>query len=209
MARTLVDYVKVYATNTGTGPLQLGAAVPGFDGIGALTDTATYGYSIRQGSNWEVGQGVYSLADGTLTRVIEKSSNGGAAINLGPNAIINFPALAADISRPGPAGPPGPQGDQGPPGSGGVDPSLVMYKANNLSDLVDKPASRANLGLARTTITATAGQTAFTAAYAVGRILVFLNGVLLAAADYTATSGTEVDLASAAAAGDIVDIVSI
>ena len=53
-----------------------------------------------------------------------------------------------------------------------------------------------------TNFTATAGQTSFSVpSYTVGYIDVYLNGVRLAAADYTATNGTTVVLANAAAAG--------
>ena len=56
-----------------------------------------------------------------------------------------------------------------------------------------------------TEFTATAGQTTFSVpSYTVGYISVFRNGVLLGSADYTATSGTSVILASAATAGDLV-----
>jgi len=57
----------------------------------------------------------------------------------------------------------------------------------------------------RTSFTATAGQTAFVVNYTVGALQVFLNGVLLATSDYTATSGTGFTLAVAAGAGDIVE----
>lgn len=57
--------------------------------------------------------------------------------------------------------------------------------------------------------TATAGQTTFTpASYTPGFISVFHNGVRLGAADYTATNGTTVVLATAAASGDLVTIES-
>lgn len=61
----------------------------------------------------------------------------------------------------------------------------------------------------RTTFTATAGQTTFTASYTVGYVQVYLNGVLLNSADYTATSGTSIVLATAASAGDLVDIIAL
>jgi hypothetical protein len=57
--------------------------------------------------------------------------------------------------------------------------------------------------------TATAAQTTFTATYDVGFVDVYLNGVkLVVSVDFTATSGTNVVLATGATAGDIVDIVA-
>jgi hypothetical protein len=61
----------------------------------------------------------------------------------------------------------------------------------------------------RTTFTATAGQTTFSATYNVGYVQVYLNGVLLSPTDYTASSGTSVILATAAASGDLVDVVAL
>ena len=60
----------------------------------------------------------------------------------------------------------------------------------------------------RTSFTAMAGQTSFTATYNVGYVQVFVNGVLLNAADYTASSGTAVVLAVAANAGDILETIA-
>jgi hypothetical protein len=59
----------------------------------------------------------------------------------------------------------------------------------------------------RTSITATAAQTNFTAQYTVGYLQVYLNGIALNSSDYTATSGTSVVLNTAAALGDIVEVV--
>jgi len=66
------------------------------------------------------------------------------------------------------------------------------------------------------TYTATSGQTAFTGAdtnsatlsYTVGKIHVFLNGILLDAADYTATDGTTITLAVGATTGDTLQVVA-
>ena len=58
-----------------------------------------------------------------------------------------------------------------------------------------------------TSFTATAGQTTFTLNYTIGLAQVFLNGVLLNSVDYTATNGTSIVLAEAAAVNDIVDVV--
>jgi len=57
--------------------------------------------------------------------------------------------------------------------------------------------------------TATAGQTTFVVTYDVGFVEVYLNGIRLSSSEYTATSGTSVVLAEAAADGDIVDIIEI
>ena len=63
--------------------------------------------------------------------------------------------------------------------------------------------------------TATDGQTTFSTtddstslSYAVGKIDVFLNGIRLAPADFTATNGTSVVLASGANASDVLFVVS-
>jgi len=56
-----------------------------------------------------------------------------------------------------------------------------------------------------TEFTATANQTTFTPpSYTVGFISVYRNGVLLGSADYTATNGTTVVLATGATAGDLI-----
>jgi hypothetical protein len=54
-----------------------------------------------------------------------------------------------------------------------------------------------------TQATATAAQTDFSVTYTVGQLSVYLNGALLASADYTASNGTTVVLAAGAAANDI------
>ena len=60
-----------------------------------------------------------------------------------------------------------------------------------------------------TEFTATAGQTTFTPpSYSVGFINVYLNGVLLGSADYTATNGTTVVLATGASAGNLLTVES-
>jgi hypothetical protein len=61
----------------------------------------------------------------------------------------------------------------------------------------------------RTSFTATAGQTTFTATYTVGYVQVYLNGVFLNGSDYTATNGTSVVLATAAALNDIIEIIAL
>ena len=60
-----------------------------------------------------------------------------------------------------------------------------------------------------TEFTATAGQTSFSVpSYTVGYVDVYRNGLMLGSADYTATSGTTIVLASGASAGDLVEVIS-
>jgi hypothetical protein len=60
-----------------------------------------------------------------------------------------------------------------------------------------------------TEFTATASQTTFNVpSYTVGYVDVYRNGVMLGSADYTATSGTTIVLASGATAGDLVEVIS-
>jgi hypothetical protein len=60
----------------------------------------------------------------------------------------------------------------------------------------------------RTTQTATASQTTFSVTYTAPYIEVYLNGVLLNTADYTASNGTTVVLSTGAGSGDILDFVA-
>lgn len=58
-----------------------------------------------------------------------------------------------------------------------------------------------------TVFTATANQTSFSVNYAVGNILVFMNGAKLDASSFTATNGSAVVLGSGASVGDVVEVV--
>ena len=59
-----------------------------------------------------------------------------------------------------------------------------------------------------TVFTATANQTTFSVSYTVNFVEVFLNGSKLSAADFTATNGTSIVLASGATVGDTLDVVA-
>jgi hypothetical protein len=64
------------------------------------------------------------------------------------------------------------------------------------------------LTYSRTSFTATAGQTTFTVAYTVANVQVYVNGILLAASEYTATNGTSVVLGTGAGVNSIVDVIT-
>ena len=80
--------------------------------------------------------------------------------------------------------------------------SAVLFISPSAADLTLSGAAH-NF----TNFTATANQTTFTVNYAVGNILVFMNGAKLNSADFTATNGSSVVLASGATVGDIVEVV--
>lgn len=96
-ASSLVDLVKIYSRSTGTGAITLGTAVGGYRGTEALENGATYSYSIQQDDQFETGKGTFLDTGNVLVRTPLTSSNGGAAIDLQPNAAVAFVALAEDI----------------------------------------------------------------------------------------------------------------
>ena len=67
----------------------------------------------------------------------------------------------------------------------------------------------AQFAYTRTSATATASQTTFSATYTAGYVDVYLNGVkLISGTDFTATNGTSVVLTTGAAVGDLVEILA-
>ena len=101
MPSTLVDLVKITANSTGTGAIALGAAVPAYRGVEALTNGGIYSYAIQQDSTYEYGRGTYLASGNMFIRTPTFSSNGGAAIVLAPNAEVAFVALAEDLTASG------------------------------------------------------------------------------------------------------------
>jgi len=83
-----------------------------------------------------------------------------------------------------------------PSGTGNISVRYLGIPASNITTAAYRTV---------TDFTATAGQTTFTPpSYTAGYINVFRNGVRLGAADYTATNGTTVVLATGAYVGDLV-----
>lgn len=83
-----------------------------------------------------------------------------------------------------------------------------LYSKDAGGTVIELGGSSGTSQYTRYTYTATSGQTTFAASYTVGYVNVFLNGVMLAPDDYTATTGTNIVLATGAVAGDIVDILA-
>jgi len=90
--------------------------------------------------------------------------------------------------------------------------AIVLASGANAGDILDiqkfvvESVHAQAAVLSELEFTATANQTTFTASYTVGAIEVFLNGVRLQAADYTASNGTSIVLATGATVGDILSV---
>lgn len=95
----LYNLCRVVTATTGTGTMTLGAAVSGFltfAGAG-VSDGETVGYAISEGSNSEIGTGVYTASGTTLTRAVLKSTNTDAAISLSGTAQVFITPSADDL----------------------------------------------------------------------------------------------------------------
>ena len=91
--------------------------------------------------------------------------------------------------------------------------TVVLASGAAAGDLIDIIAYdtfvAAQTTYTRSTFTATAAQTTFSVNYTVGFIDVFMNGVkLIVGTDVTATSGSDIVLASGAAAGDLIETIA-
>jgi hypothetical protein len=127
----------------------------------------------------------------------------------GPIGVTGPTGAASTVQGPtGPTGPTGADGVSitGPTGPTGADSTVAG--PTGPTGAVGPTGSAPNATYIRTSFTATAGQTTFSATYTVGFIEVYLNGVFLNGADFTATDGTSVVLAVAASAGDIVETIA-
>lgn len=96
-----LDRVKFLTPTTGTGDIQFGGILDGFQSLaeaGAKVGD-TVPYVIEDGIAWEIGQGVF---DGSsLTRNPTDSSSGGQKINLSGNAEVFCSATALSLSVAG------------------------------------------------------------------------------------------------------------
>ena len=103
MAATLVDRVKIQVLSSGTGPFQLGPAVPAYRGVEALVDGSEYSYAVENGSSYEAGTGTYVAGSQQFIRSPQISSNGGATVAFPADVQLVFTALAQDYSTTGAA----------------------------------------------------------------------------------------------------------
>lgn len=102
----LLNRACASTSTTGTGTVTLGAAATPPAGeadyqswadAGAV-DGQTYSYLIQDGSDWELGYGVYTASGTTLTRNVVESTNSDAALNLSGSATVACLMHAADLA---------------------------------------------------------------------------------------------------------------
>lgn len=95
----LYNLARMTTATTGTGTITLGSAVSSYLSFAAsgVQDGDTVTYAIVDGSNREIGRGVYTASGTTLTRTVLESTNSNTAINLSGNAEVFITAAAEDI----------------------------------------------------------------------------------------------------------------
>jgi hypothetical protein len=96
----LFNLARMSTATVGTGTITLGSAVSGFltfAGAG-VSNGDVVSYAIADGSNSEIGTGTYTSAGTTLTRTVNKSTNGNAAISLSGAAQVFITPRAEDLN---------------------------------------------------------------------------------------------------------------
>jgi len=229
MAFIVADRVQETSTTTGTGSFTLDGAATGFQTFASVlssADTTYYTIADQGGANWEVGLATFTSPSTLARTTILSSSNAGSAVNFAAgtkNVFITYPAGRSVLSNSSGVVPV----NVGGTGASALTANNVILGNGTSAVQFVAPGTNGNVltsngttwasttpaagpaTYVRTAFTATGGQTTFTVAYTVGAVEVFVNGILLNSADYTASNGTSVVLASACLVGDIVEFIAI
>lgn len=100
MAR-LYNLARMNTATTGTGTITLSTAVSGYLSFSSagIANGETISYAIQDGSNSEIGYGVYTVSGTTLTRNVVNSTNSNTAISLSGNAQVFITPSAREIGK--------------------------------------------------------------------------------------------------------------
>jgi hypothetical protein len=90
--------VKFTTATAGTGTITVGSASSGFrtPAQAGVPTEAKVSYVIEDGADWETGEGVYTVAGTTVTRVVRQSSQADALLNLSGTAVMRITLLAEE-----------------------------------------------------------------------------------------------------------------
>ena len=153
--------------------------------------------------------GVAFMWNGSVWKRYSTSTGGfqgfqGAAGAAGAQGALVLVVLQVPMVQQGAAGAQGAAGSGGATGAQGAAGAAGAQGAAGAAGAQGAPFDRSEYNH-----TASSGQTAFPASYAnASDVDVFMNGVRLTPAEYTASGGTTITLASGATAGDIIDILT-
>ena len=191
---------------------------------GTLSANVNYQFPAGIGGNWTI----YNNTSGAFSITISSGGGGTSGTipqgyraflncdgtNMSPAVTTSGTFLASAVRFAGSTS--GYVGLQAPAVSGSL--TFTLPATDGAANQFLQTDGAGNLGWAsatsssnaytRTNFVATGGQTTFAVTYTVPLILVWVNGVLQSPSDYTATTGTNVVLASACVAGDLVEFVA-
>lgn len=140
-----------------------------------------------------VGSGVTVLSITNGVGIISATSGGGGGVSI--STVAPSSPLAGDLWY-----------------NSNLGRTFIYYYDGSSSQWVDAapfniPKTEPTPAKSTTSLTATAGQTTFSASYKAGYVDVYLNGIRLSGDEFIANNGTSVILTQGASAGDIVDVV--
>jgi hypothetical protein len=100
MIPNVYDRVRETSATTGTGQLTLAGAVTDFQSFGIVGNAQPTFYEVDDGTNWEVGVGVYTLSGTLLSRLLVlASSNSNAKVTLAGGVNSVFLPLPAQLLK--------------------------------------------------------------------------------------------------------------